>query len=69
MRTVTRAAGVFLLLAHTAVPAQDEHEVAVHDDRTDFGSGGAWVYNDLRRGMALARKGKKPLLVVIRCVP
>jgi hypothetical protein len=28
----------------------------------------AWIYNDLDQGFALARKTKKPLLVVLRCV-
>jgi len=68
MRTMT-AAGLSLLLAATAASAQDEHETAVHDDRADFGASGEWVYNDLRRGLKLARKSGKPLLVVIRCVP
>lgn len=70
MRRWSRIAGFLsLLLAQPAASAQDEHETAVHDDRADFGSGGAWVYNDFRRGLKLARKSGKPLLVVIRCVP
>jgi hypothetical protein len=68
-RFLSPAAALFLLLGQPAASAQDEHETAVHDDRADFGSGGQWIYNDLRRGLRLARKSGKPLLVVIRCVP
>ncbi|MCS6977564.1 MAG: PDZ domain-containing protein, partial [Gemmatales bacterium] len=28
-----------------------------------------WIYNDLQRGLALARQTGKPMLVVLRCIP
>jgi hypothetical protein len=33
------------------------------------GIAGFWIYNDLDRGFAEAKKADKPLLVVLRCVP
>jgi hypothetical protein len=30
---------------------------------------GFWIYNDVTAGFALAKKNRKPLLVVLRCIP
>lgn len=39
------------------------------DDRQKFGADAMWIYNDLARGFAEAKKTGKPMLVAFRCVP
>jgi hypothetical protein len=57
-----------LLLAVAAAAAQDR-DTKVRNDRADFKDDDGWIYNDLDKGLALARKTGKPLLVTIRCIP
>ncbi len=62
------------LLALTVTPPlqADESErrvTAVRGDRSKMPAGGRWIYNDLDAGFALAKANKKPLLVVLRCLP
>lgn len=38
-------------------------------DRKKFEADGLWIYNDLPRGFAEAKKSGKPLLIVMRCIP
>lgn len=42
---------------------------AVLDDRARMEKNDRWIYNDWKRGFAVARETGKPLLVVLRCVP
>ncbi len=44
-------------------------EEKVREDRRKVESEGFWIYNDLDRGFAEARRTGKPLLVVLRCIP
>jgi hypothetical protein len=46
-----------------------EREKKVRHDRQSVEEAGFWVYNDLPRGIAEAKKTGKPLLVTIRCIP
>ena len=46
--------------------ASQERDAKVRDDRRQFSDDAHWVYNDLPRGLAEARKAGKPLLVVFR---
>jgi serine protease Do len=46
-----------------------EREKKVRGDRQVIEEAGYWVYNDLPRGIAEAKKSGKPLLVAIRCIP
>ena len=55
------------VFASTAL-AQDR-DTKVRDDRKAIADDESWIYNDLARGVKLARDEKKPLLVVIRCIP
>ncbi len=55
----------FLLLANPAF-AQDATKLQQALKDTDVHP--AWIYNDLARGFAEAKKAGKPLLVVLRCV-
>src|SRR5437764_5356895 len=58
-----------LAAALPASPASaQDREAKVRNDRERVEASGAWVYNDLPRGIDEARKSGKPLLVVIRCV-
>ena len=51
-----------------AVLAQDR-ESKVRNDRQKVEGDGFWIYNDLPRGLDLAKTSARPLLVVIRCIP
>jgi serine protease Do len=56
-----------LSVAHAA--AVKDREGAVRDDRAAMEHDARWIYNDIDRGFAEAKKAGKPLLVVLRCVP
>lgn len=58
---------LFTVFASTAL-AQDR-DTKVRNDRQAIAGDDSWIYNDLARGVKLARDEKKPLLVVIRCIP
>jgi hypothetical protein len=57
-----------LLLAVLTTHAQDR-ATKVRTDREQLAQSDIWTYNDLDRGIAEAKKTKKPLLVVLRCIP
>ncbi len=44
-------------------------EEKVRADRKKVEAAGFWIYNDLPRGFAQAKKTGKPLLVILRCIP
>lgn len=58
-----------LSLAVTAGVSAQSREQKVRDDRQKVEAEGFWIYNDLGRGFAEARKSGKPLLVTLRCIP
>src|SRR5262249_45255121 len=41
----------------------------VADDRKKIEAEGFWIYNDMGKGFAEARKTGKPMLVILRCIP
>lgn len=49
--------------------AQPTREQKVRGDKTKVEADGFWIYNDLQRGMAEARKTGQPLIVALRCIP
>jgi hypothetical protein len=49
--------------------AQTPREKKVRDDKQKVETEGFWIYNDLPRGFAEAKKTGKPMLVVLRCLP
>ena len=57
-----------LALSSTAFAANDR-ETKVRKDKADVEADDYWIYNDLPRGVAEAKKSGKPLLVVFRCIP
>ena len=46
-----------------------DREGAVRGDKAKFENDARWNYCDLDTGFQLAKTTKKPLLVVLRCVP
>jgi hypothetical protein len=57
------------LAATGMTQAQQTREQQVLADRKKFEGDPLWIYNDLPRGFAEAKKSGKPLLVVLRCIP
>jgi hypothetical protein len=53
----------------THAAAVKDREGAVRNDRATMENDTRWIYNDIDRGFAEAKKSGKPLLVVLRCVP
>ncbi len=53
--------------AHAA--AVKDREGAVRSDKAAMENDARWIYNDVDRGFAEAKKSGKPLLVVLRCIP
>jgi hypothetical protein len=66
-RTVFVSLLLGLILAGPA--AAQTREEKVQADRKKVEAEGFWIYNDLSKGLAEARKTGKPLLVVLRCIP
>lgn len=58
---------VWCTVAHAA--AVKDREGAVRGDKAAMENDARWLYNDVERGFAEAKKTGKPLLVVLRCVP
>ena len=72
---MTRAAllSLAVCLSVTGVSAaqagKQTREEKVLNDRKKFAGDGLWIYNDLAKGFAEAKKTGKPMLVVMRCIP
>lgn len=49
--------------------AVKDREGAVRQDKATMENDARWIYNDVDRGFAEAKRTGKPLLVVLRCVP
>lgn len=60
------ACGVCLAVATTQAQTREEK---VRADKARVEAEGFWIYNDLERGFAEARRTGKPLLVNMRCIP
>ncbi len=60
-----------LLLTVSMAHAQDRKARQKARLQTDRDVSGAenWVYNDLEKAVAQARKDDKPILVLFRCIP
>jgi len=56
-------------LCATGTGGVQTREEKVRNDRQKVEAEGFWIYNDLAKGFAEARKSGKPLLVVLRCIP
>lgn len=58
-----------LVLLLGAFAFQNPREMKVRGDRQKVEAQGFWIYNDLNKGFAEARRTNKPVLVVFRCIP
>jgi hypothetical protein len=59
---------VWSIILVSAAGAQ-EREEKVRNDRKKVEAEGFWIYNDFAKGVALAKKTGKPMVVVLRCIP
>jgi len=57
--------GISLAIGATA-QTRDEK---VRNDKAKVETEGFWIYNDLQRAFAEAKKTGKPMLVLFRCIP
>ncbi|MCH8156302.1 MAG: thioredoxin family protein [Nitrospinae bacterium] len=46
-----------------------DREGAIRDDKAKMENSARWIYSDIDKGFAEAKKSGKPLMVVLRCVP
>lgn len=62
---------VFVIVLALALPAaaQNPREKKVRDDKVKVEADGFWIYNNLPKAFAEAKKEKKPIVVVLRCIP
>jgi serine protease Do len=68
-RHYPRLVAWILSAAIASAAAVKDREGAVRQDRATMENDARWIYNDVDRGFAEAKKTGKPLLVVLRCVP
>ena len=61
--------GVAVALASLEGATVKDREGAVRQDKAAMENDSRWIYNDVDRGFAEAKRTGKPLLVVLRCVP
>ncbi len=59
---------VWIALASVALGA-GKREEQVRQDMKTVGNDPNWIYNDLSKGIAEAKRQNKPMLVVFRCIP
>lgn len=60
---------VLLLVTCSDMASAVDRETQVRDDRKLLEKNDYWIYNDLPKAFAEARKKDKPILVVFRCIP
>lgn len=58
-----------LLCGSTGLVSAQDRETKVRNDKALLENSDHWIYNSLPRGLRLAKLNKKPLLVVLRCIP
>ena len=73
MRFSAAALSTTLLILCSVSPmachAQNERERAVREDKEKLELDETWIYDDLDEAMANARAARKPVMVLIRCLP
>lgn len=60
---------LLLLVSATHAAPKNERERKVLGDKAKMDADDFWIYNDLQRGQAAAKREGKPLMVVFRCIP
>jgi len=69
IRNLLCSAVVTLYAASSALAQQPTREQKVRGDKVKVEAAGFWIYNDLAKGVAEAKKSGQPLLVTMRCIP
>src|SRR6202022_2823363 len=69
MRTMPLAVGLVLIFASAGPVMAQDRDTKVRADRSQFGNGAGWIYNNLDEGIRAARAANKPMLVIFRCIP
>lgn len=69
MRWLVSLSFVLALAFPLTAFAQNPRDQKVRADREKVESEGFWIYNDMTKGLAEAKKSGKPMLVVLRCIP
>src|SRR5690606_27010836 len=69
LRELCCAVVVLFCVVGLAWGAPQDRDTKVRNDKQEVVDAGFWIYDDLDRGIALAKRTHKPLLVVIRCIP
>ena len=59
----------FVLIPVVALAQPNPREQKVRADKQKVEAEGFWIYNDLPRGFAEAKRTGRPMLVVLRCIP
>jgi thioredoxin-related protein len=60
---------IYMFAVNVSAQEAKTRDELVQEDRANFESLDAWVYNDVARGFDTASKTGKPLLIVFRCIP
>jgi len=60
---------ISVLALATPATAQNPREKKVRDDKVKVEADGFWIYNNLPKAFEEAKKEKKPIVVVLRCIP
>jgi len=69
LRAITATLLLTCLGTIVAAAEPSPREKKVRADRAKVEAEGFWIYNDLPRGLAEARRTGKPLIVTLRCIP
>jgi len=70
MKSIDRLIIILAVLCLSCVAqAKEDRETKVRNDRKQIEAQRFWIYNDMEKGIDLAKKSGKPLLVVFRCIP
>ena len=62
-------ASMIFLCSLLSTSGAEDRKTKVLSDRAEVQAAGKWIYNDLPKGLAVARSTGKPMLVVLRCLP
>jgi serine protease Do len=69
LAAVAACAALFGAAVALAQEKREDRETKVRADKERVEADARWIYDDLPRGIAEAKKSRKPLLVVFRCIP
>ncbi len=68
-RTIAAFALVLAFSLSPPAPAQTPRDKKFHDDKARVEADAFWIYNNLPKAFEQAKAEKKPIVVILRCVP